>query len=85
MNQCLKNTVYGKGCQRQVDFMAEISGMNPDERAVFQMLHERKIDEVIQMELGLSKSAYMQIEESVRAKLLLAVFECINGYMDNYK
>lgn len=81
MNQNLKNVVYGKGSQKHIDFMAEIGGMNDDEKAVFQMLHERKIDEVIQAELGLSKSAYIQIEESVRSKLLVAVFECINAHM----
>ena len=84
MNQNLKNVVYGKGSQRHIDFMAEIGGMNTDEKAVFQMLHERKLDEVIQAELGLSKSSFNQIEESVRAKLLLAVFECINAHMDEY-
>lgn len=32
MNQTLKDTVYGKGTKRQVEFMAELGGMNEEEK-----------------------------------------------------
>lgn len=84
MNQVLKDSVYKKGTIRQVDFMAEVGGMNEEERAIFRLIHEGKTDIYIQQELSLSRKAYARIEESIRAKLLLAVFECINHYMDDY-
>lgn len=82
MNQYLKHAVYGKGSQRHVNFMSELCGMNEDEKSVLQMLHERKSDLYIQEALTISKNTYLQIEESVRAKLLLGIFECINKTMD---
>lgn len=77
MNQILKDTVYGKGTQRQVDFMAQLGGMNEEEKKLFQMIHEGKSEVVIQDMLSLSRKSYERVEESVRAKLLIAVFECI--------
>lgn len=32
--------------------------------------------------MGLSRKSFERIVEAVRAKLLLAVFECINAHMD---
>lgn len=84
MNQILKDSVYGMGTQKQAKFMADIGGMNDEERTVFYMLHEKKSDLTIQEELGLSRKAFERIESSVRAKLLLAVFQCINYHMDEY-
>lgn len=84
MNQYLKNMIYGKGSKKHVDFMIEISGMNETEAAVLRGLHDRKPDEVIAAELGLSKNSYGLVEECVRAKIALAVFESINHYMDHY-
>lgn len=85
MNQVLKDTVYGKGTQRQVDFMAEIGGMNQEERKVFQLIHEGKSELYIQEELSLSRNSYERLEETVRAKLLIACFECINCHMEEYQ
>lgn len=82
MNQIIKDIVYGKGNRHQVEFMAHIGGMNDEETEVFKMLHEGNAELFIQEELGLSRKAYGRIEESVRAKLLLAVFDCINYRMD---
>lgn len=84
MNQILKDTVYGKGTQRQVNFMAEIGGMNEEERQMFQLIHEGKSDIYIQQEMSLSRKAYERIEELVRSKLLIACFECINCHMEEY-
>ena len=77
MNQILKDTVYGKGTQRQIDFMAQLGGMNEEEKKLFQMIHEGKSEVIIQDMLSLSRKSYERVEESVRAKLLIAVFECI--------
>ena len=51
MNQVLKDSVYKKGTIRQVDFMAEVGGMNEEERAIFHLIHEGKTDIYIQQEL----------------------------------
>lgn len=83
MNQVLKDSVYGMGTDKQVDFMANVGGMNEEEHAVFKLLHRKKSDTYIQYELGLSRKSYDRIVESVRAKLLLAVFYCINYAMDD--
>ena len=82
MNQILKDVVYSKGTQRQVNFMADLGGMNTEERQFFQLVHEGKTDLYIQEELGVTRKTYVRIEESVRAKLLIAIFECINCHMD---
>jgi len=83
MNPVLKDVVYGKGTQRQVDFMAKIGGMNAEEKRLFQLVHEGMEDIDIMEELSLTnRKSYMRIENAVRAKLLLAIFECINQHME---
>lgn len=82
MNQTLKETVYGKGTKRQAEFMAELGGMNEEEKEMFFMMHEGKTDQVIMDYMNLSKRSYKRVEESVRAKLLLAIFDCINYRMN---
>lgn len=81
MNQILRDNVYNRGTQRHVDFLAELGGMNEEEKQVFQLTHEGKSDTYIQDTIGLSRKGYDRIMEAVRAKLLLAVFECINNSM----
>lgn len=82
MNQILKS-LYGYGTKRHITFIEEVGGMNDEERKVFEMLHEQYTDVSIQMLLGLDRKSYERIESSVRAKLLLSVFECINHYMED--
>lgn len=82
MNQVLKDTVYNRGTKKQALFMARIGGMNEEETEIFLMLHAGKSDQVIMDVQGLSRKSYLRIEESIRAKLLLAVFECINSHME---
>lgn len=77
MNQILKR-LYGLGTQKQVDFMAEIGGMNEEEKRLFQLLHERKDDQYIMDDLNLNRRSFGMVQESVRAKLIIAVFYCIN-------
>ena len=81
MNQILKDSVYNRGTQKHVDFLAALGGMNEEEKKVFQMTHDGKSDTFIQDEIGVSRKTYDRIMEAVRAKLLLAVFECINNCM----
>lgn len=83
MNQCLKDAVYNRGSQKHVDFMAKLGGMTDEEKNVFQLIHEGQTDLFIQEETGLSRTAYRKVEDSVRAKLLLAVFECINECLEH--
>jgi hypothetical protein len=83
MNQVLKSVVYGKGTRKQAEFMADIGGMNDEERQMFLLIHDGESEIGIQAEMGLSRKSYERIEELVRAKLSLAVFECINAYMIN--
>lgn len=82
MNQVLKDVVYTLGTQKQVDFVAEVGGMNYEEKMFFQLQHERKSDSYIQDEMCLNRRSFDRIQESVRAKLKLAVFYCINKTMD---
>lgn len=82
MNQNLKDCVYGKGNDEQVDFMAKMGGMNDEEKKFFIMLHKGKSDTFIQDELGISRSAFIKIENSVRSKLCIAIFDCINIAMN---
>lgn len=84
MNQILKDTVYNKGTKRQAQFLAEIGGMNEEETEIFFLIHEGKTDGYIQDVCNLSRRSYERIEESIRAKLLLAIFECINHHMENH-
>ena len=78
MNQILKDSVYGKGTMRQIDFIAELGGMNAEEYRLFVLAHEGKSDNVIRDSMCLSRKAYDRLEASVRAKVAIAVFECIN-------
>lgn len=82
MNQIIKDTIYGKGTRAQVQFLADMGGMNEEETQILFDLHDGRSDLWIQEERGLSRKAYDRIEESIRAKLLLAVFFCINKAMD---
>lgn len=81
MNQVLKGSVYGKGTKRQIDFMAEAGGMNEEEATLFQLIHEGRTDLDIEMAMSLDRKARERIEESVRAKLTIAIFHCIDFTM----
>lgn len=85
MNQYLKDIVYGKGTQKQIDFLAKIGGMNEEETKILNLIHQQETDLDIQFEMGMDKKTYARVEESVRAKLLLAIFECINCHMEHKK
>lgn len=77
MNQILKDCVYTLGSDEEVEFIAMLGGMNDEDKKVFNLLHLNENDLDIQAELGLSKEAYKRIEDSVRKKVLIAVFKCI--------
>lgn len=81
MNQILKNSIYTLGTQEQLDFLAVTGGMTESERRVLQMLHEDCTDLTIQESLGIPRKQYPSVEQMVRLKLALAVFECINKAM----
>lgn len=82
MNSVLKTTIYGKGNSAQVKFLAELGGMNDEESRMLTLIHKGHSEVYIQQEMCLSRKSYERIEESVRAKLLIAVFHCINKCMD---
>ena len=82
MNQILKDRVYQYGTQKHVDFLAELGGMNDEETKVFNLIHQGKSDLFIQEELSIGRKCFARIEESIRAKLMLAIFECINTKME---
>lgn len=83
MNQVLKRRVYQRGTTKQALFMSELGGMTEEETKMLLLLHEGRDDQYIQDALGISRNAFDLIEESTRAKLLIAVFECINFTRDN--
>ena len=81
MNQRLKGAVYGKGTRAQAEFIASLGGMSTEEMGIFYGFHAGKPDEVIMDEMGLDRKAFKRIEENVRTKLSIALFECINCRM----
>ena len=83
MNQVLKERVYGMGTRFHVEYMANLGGMNEEERAVLMLLHEKKKDKYIEDTLSLSKTTRERVESAIAAKLLLAVFQCINYHIDH--
>lgn len=80
MNQILK-AVYGKGTHRQVQFIADLGGMNETERKVLEMWHNQENDLNIQQELSIDKKTYEIIEANVRIKVHIALFDCVNFRM----
>lgn len=82
MNQVLKDTIYGKGTAKQIQFIADLGGMNEEETEILFDIHNGRTELWIQEERNLSRKTYERIEESIRAKVLLAVFFCINKAMD---
>lgn len=83
MNQTIKEVVYKKGSNKQINFIAEIGGMNEEETNVFKLIHEGRSDEYIIDVLGLSRKSYKKVEDSMRTKMVIALFECINCHMNN--
>jgi len=83
MNQIIRNLIYMKGTTEQCEFMAKKGGMNEEEKRLFFLIHDGRNELYIQEEMGLSRKSYERIEESVRQKLLIAVFECINIHMEH--
>lgn len=81
MNQILKDVIYSKGTQAHVDYLAEISGMNNDEKAILQYAHEGQTDLYAQEELGFSKGTFKDKELLMRIKVVLGVFKCIDRCM----
>lgn len=63
--------------------MAELGGMNKEEKEIFILIHEGKTEAYIQDVKELSRKSYERLEENIRSKLLIAVFECINSKMNN--
>lgn len=83
MNQVLKDTVYGKGTQKQVDMLAQLGGMNDEETRMLNLFHRGYTETAIKIEMGLSSNnSFARIESAVRAKLTIAIFTCINAMED---
>ena len=83
MNQTIKEVVYKKGSAKQIRFIADIGGMDSEERQVFELIHEGRSDEYIIDVLGMSRKSYKKVEDSMRTKMVVALFECINSHMNN--
>ena len=81
MNQVLRRRVYGKGTQRELDYIAQVGGMNAVEREVFMLLHDGHDAEYIKAELYIDRKKYDEIENAISTKLAIAVFYCINNSM----
>lgn len=82
MNQTIKEVVYKKGSAKQIKFIAEIGGMDEEETNVFKLIHEGRSDEYIIDVLGMSRKSYKKVEDAMRTKLVVALFECINSHMN---
>lgn len=84
MNQILKDTIYTKGSRKQIEFISELGGMNEEEKTMLNLYHTGHTDLFVMEEMGLDRKSHARVEESMRAKLLLAVFECIHYYYDHH-
>ena len=84
MNQSIKEVVYGKGTDKQINFIAMVGGMNSEETQMFHLIHDGRSDAYIIDTMGLSRKSFKKIEDSMRTKLVVALFECINKYMNEY-
>lgn len=82
MNQIIKDTIYGLGTQKQICFLADIGGMNEEEKRFFQLAHEGKSDQVIMDEMNIGRRSYERVYSAVKAKLIIAVFYCVNHTME---
>lgn len=82
INKTIKQIVYGKGTNEQIDFLAKLGGMNEEETNVFKMLHNGESDIYIMMKTNLSNRSYAKVEQNVRSKLAIAIFTCINKTID---
>lgn len=80
MNQIIKELVYKKGTPQQIDFIAELGGMDEREKQFFELAHKGKTDDFIREELFLDKKGFSDLEKLVSVKLNIAVFQCISGY-----
>ena len=78
MNQRIKKLIYELGNDDQIALMKELGGMNPTEAKLLDMWHSGQTDLFAQMELGVSQSAFTELEEQVRNKTRNAVFSCID-------
>lgn len=83
MNQTLKITVYGKGTLDQLNFLSDLGGMTEEEKEMLKLLHYNKSDISIMNEMNISQKTFNRIEESMRAKLTIAIFTCINKTYDS--
>lgn len=81
MNQTIKEIVYKKGNSKQINFIAEIGGMTTEEKEVFKLIHEGRSDEYIIDVLGMTRKSYKKVEDAMRTKMVVALFECINSHM----
>lgn len=78
MNQTIQRRVYQLGNKDQVAFIADISGMDGEVRTAFEMLHSGCKETQICDALGCSIDAYHNIEDMIKTKLTIGIFECIN-------
>ena len=81
MNQILKSAVYALGTADQLEFLADLGGMNAREKKFLMLLHEGQTDAFIESECGIDHKKYQSFEQMVRLKLTVAVFNCINQAM----
>lgn len=85
MNQVMQRKVYQLGTDEQAEFLADIGGMKGEVKRAFLLLHDGYKEQFIRNELGIEHDAYTLIEEMVSAKLMLAIFDCINSKMHGCK
>lgn len=83
MNQILKEAVYSKGTEDQINVLADVGGMNQEERDMLHLMHENKDDQYIQDAMHVSRKSFEKIQVGMRTKLNIAIFRCVDFYMYN--
>ena len=83
MNQTIKRLIYELGNDDQIALMKELGGMSPIEAKLLDMWHSGQTDLYAQLELGMSQTAFGDLEEQVRNKTRNAIFNCIDHRLQN--
>lgn len=83
MNQCLQSCVYTMGNRKQCEYIAELGGMNDEEREIYLMLHEGTTADAIQGLRPIDRKAYEKVEDSIRKKFAVGVIACVTYKMEH--
>lgn len=81
MNQLIKRRVYMQGSRKWAQYMTELTEMSPLEAQTFLAWHDGEKDLNIQVDLGITREQFHDIERSIEKKFIWGVLYCIDYTM----